>query len=115
MKTKTRGNQAENAVGEELVRQGYALISQNWKTTRCEIDIIAKKSDVIYFVEVKYRGGASQGEGLDYITPQKLRQMRFSGQVWNQYNGWEGDWRLLAASVTSDGRDYMVQEIIELD
>ena len=54
MKTTAVGQQAESAVAEELKRQGYKILDRNWKTTVCEIDIIAKKSRIIYFVEVKY-------------------------------------------------------------
>lgn len=115
MKTTARGNQAETAVAQQLVREGYEIIAKNWKTTRCEIDVVAKRKDVIYFVEVKYRSSNAQGEGLDYITSHKLQRLHFSARVWNQYHDWEGDWQILAAGVTTDGRDYIVQEIIELE
>ena len=49
MKTTTRGNQAETAVAEQLAREGYQILAKNWKTARCEIDLIAKKAKVIYF------------------------------------------------------------------
>ncbi|PJE65438.1 hypothetical protein COU91_01690 [Candidatus Saccharibacteria bacterium CG10_big_fil_rev_8_21_14_0_10_47_8] len=115
MKTTARGNQAETAVAQQLAHEGYEIIAQNWKTSRCEIDVVARKRGIVYFVEVKYRGSMAQGTGLDYITPSKLRRLHFSARVWNQHHGWEGDWRILAAAVTTDGQDYIVQEIIELE
>ncbi|MBI5906848.1 YraN family protein [Candidatus Saccharibacteria bacterium] len=115
MKTTVRGNQAETAVAQQLIRKGYEITAQNWKTSRCEIDIVAKKRGIIYFIEVKYRSTMAQGAGLEYITPSKLRRLHFSAKVWTQYHGWEGDWRLLAAAVTTDGQGYVVQEIIELE
>lgn len=115
MKTTIRGKQAETAVAEQLTRDGYEIITQNWKTKVCEIDVIAQKAGIIYFVEVKYRGGQAQGDGLAYISSQKLRKLHFAANIWNQNNNWNGDYRLLAASVTTDGRDYIIEEIIELE
>jgi len=115
MKTVIRGKQAEQAVTEQLARDGYEIIGQNWKTKVCEIDVIAQKSHIIYFVEVKFRAQAAQGEGLEYIGPQKLRKMHFAAQIWTQFNDWSGDYRLLAASVTTDGQDYIIEEILEVE
>lgn len=115
MKTTVRGKQAETAVAEELARGGYEIIGQNWKTKVCEIDVIAQKDKIIYFTEVKFRSGQAQGNGLEYIGPQKLRQLHFAANVWVQHNNWSGDYRLLAASVTTDGLSYIIEEIIELD
>lgn len=102
-------------MAEQLSREGYEVIAQNWKTKVCEIDVIALKKNMIYFVEVKYRGGQSQGDGLAYITPQKLRQLNFAANIWNQNNNWNGDYRLLAASVTTDGLNYIIEEVLELE
>lgn len=114
MKTTQQGQEAEAAVAEKLSDQGYKIIAQNWRTPRCEIDIIAQKDGVIYFVEVKYRSSEFQGSGLEYITKRKLKQLKFAGKIWIQQQGWEGDWRLLAASVTNDGENYLVEDIVEL-
>ena len=51
---------------------------------------------------------------LDYIGPQKLHKMNFAAQIWTQFNNWNGDYRLMAASVTTDGLDYIIEEVIEL-
>ncbi len=113
MKTTIAGRRAEAEVSRWLQNRGYEIISQNWRTSRCEIDIVASKNKIVYFVEVKYRGHDSQGDGFEYVTPRKLRQMQFAAQVWNQQNNWNGDWRLIAASVAGD--DFKVVELVELD
>lgn len=111
MKTTFIGKKAESRVAEHLKEQGFKILAQNWRTKVCEIDLVARKNDVVYFVEVKYRSSEKQGDGLDYITPQKLKQVEFAAQIWNQQNNWEGDYRVLAAAVS----DEAAIEIIELD
>lgn len=103
MNTTNTGNRAENLVAEELVRQGYEIIAQNWKTRAAEIDIVAQKSGCIYFVEVKFRRSDSAGDGFDYITPMKLRHMQRAAELWVQQNDWLYEYELLAAAVSGDG------------
>ena len=55
MRTTQLGQVAEGAVADELQTQGYRIVDRNWKTKVCEIDIVASKDKVIYFVEVKFR------------------------------------------------------------
>jgi Holliday junction resolvase-like predicted endonuclease len=78
----------------------------------CEIDIVAAKDRVIYFVEVKFRSGTAQGSGFEYITSAKQRRMRFAAEVWRQANDYYGDFRLMAAAVS--GMDCENVELLEL-
>jgi len=87
--TKKIGDAAENSAAEYLVRAGHEIIDRNWKTKYCEIDIVSKCKNVIYFTEVKYRKKSDQGGGLAAITPKKLRQMKFAAEFYalsNQLN-----------------------------
>ncbi|MDO8591534.1 MAG: YraN family protein [bacterium] len=113
MRTTEIGQSAETAVASHLAKDGYKILAQNWKTKICEIDIVARKDDVIYFIEVKYRTGAEQGSGLEHITPKKLNQIKFSARVWCQNNNWEGDCRLLGAEVSGPNNENI--ELVEID
>jgi uncharacterized protein (TIGR00252 family) len=106
------GADAEKAVAEHLVNQGYKIVDQNWKTKWCEVDIIAKKGGCVYFVEVKYRTSSEQGSGFDYITSSKLRQMGFAADLWVAKNGWGDDYVLSAAEVS--GPDFDVEFIQQI-
>lgn len=103
------GRRAEEAVVDYLRGHGYEVLAQNWRTRWCEIDIVAKQSGVVYFVEVKFRHNSKQGSGLDYITPKKLNQMRFAADVWVAENDWRGLYELAAIEV---GPDYTPRELI---
>lgn len=96
------GHDAERRAAEFLESKGFQIIELNWKTRYCEIDIVAKKSDAIYFVEVKSRKNAAHGSGLDYITAKKLRQMNFAAEMWVQNHQWDSDYRLAAIALDAD-------------
>lgn len=96
------GHDAEKQAAGHLESLGFKISQLNWKTRFCEIDIVAEKDDVVYFVEVKYRKTHAQGIGLDYITPKKLRQMQFAAEMWVHSHDWRGDYRLAAVSIDGD-------------
>ncbi|MEK7596344.1 MAG: YraN family protein [Patescibacteria group bacterium] len=47
------GEIGENIAVKHLVKQGYKILDRNFRKPWGEIDIIAKKNDILYFVEVK--------------------------------------------------------------
>lgn len=97
--TKAIGNAAETTAANYLKSTGYSILDRNWKTKYCEIDIIAVRNQVTYFVEVKYRSGSQQGGGLAAITPKKLQQMKFAAEMYIKNNPPSGDVQLMAAIV----------------
>lgn len=107
-----QGARAETAVAEFLSSKGFNIVDANWKTKWCEIDIIAKKDDCIFFVEVKYRTSSEQGSGFDYITRGKLSKMRLAANSWVSINDWAGEYVLSAAEVSGD--DYRVSFIEQI-
>ncbi|HZP55422.1 MAG TPA: YraN family protein [Candidatus Saccharimonadales bacterium] len=113
MVTTAIGRAAEKSVADFLAAKGYKILDRNWRTRWCEIDVIAQKGKVLYFIEVKYRHVDSQGDGFAYLTHAKLKQMRFAADVWTESNSWRGDCRLLAASVRGN-KPYQI-EIVEVE
>lgn len=102
MTTTETGRAAEDAAAKYLKKNGYKVVAQNWRTPRCEIDIVATKKKVVYFVEVKYRKSANWGDGLDAITTKKFDQMTYAAYVWICENDWMDDYELAVASATGD-------------
>lgn len=94
------GRRAEAVAAAFLERKGCGIVARNWRTPRCEIDIIAERDGILYFCEVKYRVSDRQGAGLDYITPAKLRQMRFAAESWTHIHTWRGSYQLCAIEVS---------------
>lgn len=105
------GRQAEDYAARFLRTKGYKVLEQNWKTRWCEIDIVARHKQRLLLVEVKYRQKDTQGQGLDYITPQKLRQMSRAAQWYVNDQEWPGDYSLAAIEVS--GNDFQITQFIE--
>lgn len=114
MNTTEIGKKAEELVARTLKRQKHKILDTNWRNKYCEIDIVTRKKDTIYFVEVKYRKNDAQGGGLEAIGPTKLRQMSFAAENWiNQHPDSDFDYILMAASVS--GKPPKIDDLIIID
>lgn len=105
------GRQAEAAARVYLEMRGYTVLEQNFRRPRCEIDIIARKDNILYFVEVKYRHNDDQGSGLEAITGSKLRQMAYAAEVYVQEVKWHGEYQLAAIELAGD--DFSVMGFVD--
>lgn len=70
------GARGETLAAAFLVRQGYALLAQNWRTRQGELDLIVTKSGTIVAVEVKTRRSLSHGHPLESITARKCARLK---------------------------------------
>ena len=113
--TRQIGDKGEQAAADWLVGDGHEIIERNWRTRYCEIDIVSKKDNVLYFTEVKYRKNDNFGDGLAAITNKKQHQMRFAAEIFIAKNAqYEGcDMQMLAISV--DGNPPVVEECVVLE
>jgi len=53
MNTHRRGARGESIAARHLLRDGYRIITQNFKSRRGEVDIVCEKDRFLVFVEVK--------------------------------------------------------------
>lgn len=68
------GKWGEEITREHLIKEGYAIVAQNWKLNKLEIDIIAQKDNIIAFVEVKTRR-TRDFHPLSAMTQSKIRYL----------------------------------------
>lgn len=111
--TKQIGDVAESETVRHLQTLGHEIVARNWRTRYCEIDIVSKYDDTVYFTEVKYRKTARHGDGIEAITAKKQQQMAFAAELYAVKNKLQDiNLRLAAAYVA--GRPPVLQEFLEL-
>lgn len=110
--TREIGDSSETVVANYLTRQGHEIVERNWRTRWCEVDVISKKGDTLYFTEVKHRKNDKGGDGFAAITPKKLKQMEFAAELYaTKYPGF--NLRLIAAKTT--GSPPMLEDFLVID
>ncbi|MCL2629534.1 MAG: YraN family protein [Alphaproteobacteria bacterium] len=89
LKRYKKGLWAERVAVGLLRLKGYSILERRFQTGAglgcSEIDIIARRGDVIVFVEVKSR--RSVNEGLFAVTPTGRTRLRRAAEVWMARNG----------------------------
>jgi len=73
------GSQGEQAVVNYLIKQGYTICARNYAIRAGEIDIIARKDEVLAFVEVKTRTTAYFNLS-EVIVPAKQRKIMYTAR-----------------------------------
>jgi len=79
MSNASKGSFYEGFVLENLQAQGYALVKQNYRSSRGEIDLIMYDKgfspEVLVFIEVKYRSSERFGNALESVTAGKRQKI----------------------------------------
>ncbi len=73
---KILGTKGERLAAEFLTRNGYEIAERNFRYARAEIDLIARKDNLIVFCEVKTRRSNIYGSGEDAVDGRKQAQIR---------------------------------------
>ncbi len=101
------GRWGEDLAGRYLEERGYSILERNVRTAYGELDLVARKEDVLVFVEVKTRTSESFGLPEVSVTEQKQAHILNAAQDFMQrHPELEGDWRVdVIAILGAPGRE----------
>ena len=69
------GRRGEDLACAELEKRGYVILERRFRTRCGELDIVARDSGVLVFIEVKARSGSNFGTPLESVTWKKRRRL----------------------------------------
>ena len=69
------GEKGEQLAVDYLLKEGYTVISTNWRKHKFELDIIAQQGEELVVVEVKTRSTAYFGEPEEAVTITKKKHL----------------------------------------
>lgn len=108
------GTLGEKVAAEYLRRQGMKIVDKNVARKTGEIDVIARKKDVLHFVEVKSilcdafpADSADRYDPANNLHEAKIRRVARTSEWYVANADWEGDWQVDAVLVwlrRGDGR-----------
>lgn len=67
------GKSGEQLAVDFLKTNGYEIIEQNYFFQKAEVDIIAKKGDILAVIEVKSRTGTDFGDPETFVSKKKIQ------------------------------------------
>ena len=77
----TQARRALAARGEDAVvawyeHRGYRIVDRNWRCRDGELDVVARRHDVVVFCEVKTRSSSAFGAPVEAVTWRKQQRLR---------------------------------------
>ena len=110
------GRRAEDAVARYLEAAGFSIVARNVRLGRLELDIVARRAELVLVVEVRARGPGAWTSGLGSLTQAKRERIRRAGQrLWrDRYKNDPTVERLRfdAASVRFDGAQANIDYVV---
>lgn len=76
------GAQAEQLSARHYKEQGYIVEAMNFRTRQGEIDVIARKGNLLVFIEVKARSQDSIATPREFVTPAKQRKIVLAAKAY---------------------------------
>lgn len=67
------GKLGEEKAVEFLEKAGYEILERNWVFQKAEVDIIARKTDIVAIIEVKTRSSIDFGLPQEFVKPKKIQ------------------------------------------
>ena len=74
------GISAESRAAAYLMAKGYRILAKRFRTPHGEIDIVARRRNLIVFIEVKAR--ASLDDAAYAVTPRQQQRIIDAAQAW---------------------------------
>ena len=111
---KTLGKLGEDKATDYLKQKGYSILHKNYSTKFGEIDIIAKKNNCLYFVEVKTRTNTNYGLPHDAVNFIKIKHMKKTANYFllkNQYKNFK--LKLSVISILLNEKDVVKLDFFE--
>lgn len=78
-RSERKGRRAEYFAALALMLKGYRIVSLRYKTAVGEIDLVARKGDLVAFVEVKARRDLASG--VDAVSYPAQRRIAAAGEL----------------------------------
>jgi len=78
------GRKAEDHIGRWLKLRGWKILAERFKVSEGEIDLIARKKNIIAFVEVKQRETLPTEE--DLVTQTNINRIMAAAEIWVERN-----------------------------
>ena len=69
------GKKGEELAIDFLLKNGYEIIARNYIYQKSEVDIIAKKGEILAIVEVKTRTSAHFGDPQQFLKPKQMQRI----------------------------------------
>jgi putative endonuclease len=81
------GARAEALAAAVLARDGFVIVEQRFRYHRHDVDLVARRGNLVVFAEVKSRTGRRYGAPAEAVGWRKQRELARVAAAWLQRHG----------------------------
>ena len=107
------GKLGEEMAVEFLQKNGYEILETNWVFQKAEVDIIAKKENILAIVEVKTRSSLDFGLPQDFVKPKKIQLLVKAVNEYVISNNLDVEVRFDIMAVHKEGKSFAMEHLID--
>jgi len=76
------GKKGEDLAAGWLKGKGFTILDRNWRSVRCEVDIIAIRQGIYHFIEVKSGTSLLYGHPEERVSRKKIGNLMRAALAW---------------------------------
>lgn len=105
------GKLGEEMAVDFLKKNGYRVLQTNFIFQKAEIDIIAKKDNILAIIEVKTRSTTEFGMPQEFVNPKKIQLLVKAVNEYIIQNDIDADARFDIISVHKQGKEFVIEHL----
>ncbi|MEC5164593.1 putative endonuclease [Flavobacterium sp. PL11] len=107
------GKLGEEMAVEFLQKNGYKIIETNWTFQKAEIDIIAKKENILAIIEVKTRSSLDFGLPQDFVKTKKIQLLVKAVDAFVNERDLDVEVRFDIIAIHKEGKSFVIEHLID--
>jgi putative endonuclease len=107
------GKLGEEMAVDFLRKNGYEIVETNWTFQKAEIDIIAKKENILAIVEVKTRSSLEFGLPQDFVKPKKIQLLVKAVDAYINDKNLDIEVRFDIIAVHKEGKSFVIEHLTD--
>lgn len=105
------GRLGEDVAANYLIDNGYTISCRNYRYLKAEIDIIARKDDILAVVEVKSRSDVFLQEISETISKKKISLLMAAADHYVQLHDLDVEVRFDTVFIVKKGKDFQLEHL----
>lgn len=105
------GKKGEQLAVDFLLQKGYDIVERNFRFDKAEVDIIARKNDLLSIIEVKTRSSIDFGNPQDFVKPKQIKRLVKAVDEYVTINGLDVEVRFDIIAIIKNGKTFDIEHL----
>ena len=105
------GKKGEQLAVDFLLKNNYDIVERNYRFDKAEVDIIARKDDILAIIEVKTRSTADFGDPQDFVKPKQIQRLVKAVDEYITVNDLDVEVRFDIIAIVKEGKGFKIEHL----